>query len=202
LLWPAATTLNSGSGGHDGTESQATKSHAATSSGQRVASSSQGAKCFDKPKFICFAVAHPDATKRDASVISNTLALCAANAPSHSSDLRKRNSKPRGLENTRSDTPEHHNPEAPSSAAHPVGRERDLAGRQDKPGDRERAKWPGSETPQFATPHQISSAANASGHGPEPRKVTEWPPLRTTQTTTCQVAIIKEKPCATGYPIH
>jgi hypothetical protein len=51
-----------------------------------------------------------------------------------------------------------------------------------------------------ATPHQTGGAANASGHGPEQGALMKRPPLRTTQTKTCQVAIVKEKPDLTVNP--
>ena len=67
LLCPAATSSTVGSGGHDGTESPATKSNTALATSSAKPSVQQGARGYGKQKRVGFATTHPVATKRNAS---------------------------------------------------------------------------------------------------------------------------------------
>jgi hypothetical protein len=107
---------------------------------------------------------------------------------------------PGATENTRRNASEHSNPAALGSAALPVGSERDVSACVADDVVCGCFKWPRSGTQQFATPHQTGGAAITSGRSPELGTLTKRPPLRTTQTTSCQVAIIKEKPDVTVNP--
>ena len=92
-------------------KARATKSHAATSSRQRNASSSQEARRFGGRTYGV-AMACPDATKRDASVANDASGPTAL--PTHQVTVRiwETQQQARGLENTRSNASGHHDPKA------------------------------------------------------------------------------------------
>ena len=121
-LCPAAMSSTECNGGHDVTESPAAKSHAATSSRQRNASSSQEARRFGGCLRIVSGCHEARRVSRQQRIGRRRCQRIRSQFGSEETQQQAR-----GLENTQSNAARHHDPLATSSAAHPDATKRESA---------------------------------------------------------------------------